>query len=299
MESHPLPHAKINLYYRLYTFKRFFKCLLPFPCSLAQTVNGNEMVGALFAIHEALQKVESDKILVIFCTSKMVIHQLCYAAAKKLAIGWPGPNGDIFKDTVLLLRKRHGRTTLVHIESKAGNDRKQEAYSLAKAALEVPQSGTLFEPTVANTVECNNPHAPLPDMRKVVTDLEETSPERPKPWKNWEDNAEDNVRESHRGRPKVHELQSGLQAELLACKNIKEFWDFVRKRTDARPKKAKVSLNALARDFEERLNYPETQSATFNSNQLAFNARMARELEMELPDTSPRQSYTRDITRRY
>jgi hypothetical protein len=133
-------------------------------------------------------------------------------------------------------------------------------------------------------------------MRKVVTDLEETSPERPKPWKNWKDSAEDNVSESHRGRAKVHELQSGLQVELLACKTIKEFWDFVRKRTDARPKKAKVSLNALARDFKERLNYPEIQPANFNSNQLAFNARMARELATELPDASPGQSYTWDIT---
>jgi hypothetical protein len=108
-------------------------------------------------------------------------------------------------------------------------------------------------------------------MRKVVTDLEETSPERPKPWKDWEDDAENKSDESHRGRAKVHELQSGLRAELLACKNIKEFWDFVRLRTDARPKKAKVSLDALARDFEERLNYPETQPATFNSDQLTFN----------------------------
>jgi hypothetical protein len=129
-----------------------------------------------------------------------------------------------------------------------------------------------------------------------VTDLEESSPENPRPWKNWEDDTEPNTYESHRGRAKVHELQSGLRAELLGCKNIKEFWDIVRKRTDLRPKKAKVSLNALARDFEERLNYPAVQPATFNSEQLAFNVRMAMELATEPPDMSPRQSYTRDIT---
>jgi hypothetical protein len=212
-----------------------------------------------------------------------------------MAIGWPGANGDLFKDTVLLLSKRHGQTTFVHVESRAKNE--QEAYSLAKAALEVPQSATLFEPTAANTVKCNKSHSPVPhNMRKVVTDLEETSPERPKPWKSWDDDAENKLDESHRGRAKVHELQSGLRAELLACKNIKEFWDFVRLRTDARPKKSKVSLDALANDFEERLNYPAIQPATFNSHQLAFNARMSRELVPELPDTSPRQSYTRDIT---
>jgi hypothetical protein len=72
----------------------------------------------------------------------MVIHQLCYAVAKKMAIGWPGPNRDLSKDTVLLLSKRHGRTTFVHVELRAKNDRKQEAYSLAKAALEVPQLAT-------------------------------------------------------------------------------------------------------------------------------------------------------------
>jgi hypothetical protein len=100
---------------------------------------------------------------------------------QKRCIGWPGPNGDIFKDTVLLLGKRYGRTTFVHIESKEKNDRRQEAYSLAKAALQVPQSATLFEPNAADTAKCTNLYAPLPSMRKVITDLEETSPERSKP----------------------------------------------------------------------------------------------------------------------
>ncbi|KAJ7153959.1 hypothetical protein C8R43DRAFT_818999, partial [Mycena crocata] len=102
--------------------------------------------------------------------------------------------------------------------------------------------------------------------------------------------------ESHRGRAKVHELQLGLRAELLACKDHKSFWDFVRKHTDARPKKSKVSLNDLSNNFEARLNHPKTTPATFNTDQLEFNARMARDLENEPVDTSPHQSYTRDIT---
>ncbi|KAJ6537551.1 hypothetical protein DFH09DRAFT_837199, partial [Mycena vulgaris] len=102
--------------------------------------------------------------------------------------------------------------------------------------------------------------------------------------------------ESHRGRAKVHALKSGLRTELLACKDIKEFWNFVRKRTDLQPKKAKVSLANLSVDFKDRLNYPESPPTSFNADQLAFNARMARELNAEPVDTSPRQSYTRDIT---
>ncbi|KAJ6452057.1 hypothetical protein C8R45DRAFT_764413, partial [Mycena sanguinolenta] len=100
---------------------------------------------------------------------------------------------------------------------------------------------------------------------------------------------------SHRGRAKVHALQFALRSELLACDTPKKFWDFVRKYTDPRPKKAKVTVTELSADFEARLNYPTTVPASFNSDQLAFNARMARNLQ-PLPDSSPRQSYTRDIT---
>ncbi|KAF8137899.1 hypothetical protein K438DRAFT_1638901 [Mycena galopus ATCC 62051] len=85
--------------------------------------------GRIFAIHETLREVEGDETLVIFCTSKMIIRQLCYAAAKKMSLGLPGPNGDIFKDTVLLLAKRRGQTTFVHTESKAQNGLKKEAYT--------------------------------------------------------------------------------------------------------------------------------------------------------------------------
>jgi hypothetical protein len=41
--------------------------------------------------------------------------------------------------------------------------------------------------------------------------------------------------------------------------------------------------------------YPTAAAASFNSDQLAFNAGMARNLQPP-PDSSPRQSYTRDIT---
>ncbi|KAJ6550089.1 hypothetical protein B0H19DRAFT_1073974 [Mycena capillaripes] len=142
-----------------------------------------------------------------------------------MSLGWPGPNGDLFRDTAKKVLK-------------------QEAYSFAKSALEVPESATIFEPTADQAATCARVHpVGISNKREVVTDLEESWP-----WKNWEDDTEPNTDESHRGRAKVHELQSGLQAELLGGENIKEFWDFLRQRTDLRPKKAKVSLNALARD---------------------------------------------------
>ncbi|KAJ6514445.1 hypothetical protein C8R47DRAFT_962193, partial [Mycena vitilis] len=86
----------------------------------------------LFAIHEALRSCPSDTSLVIFCTSKMVVRQLCYMAAKNTALGWPGSNGDLFKAVVKLLAKRHAQTRFVHIESKENNQAKREAYALAK-----------------------------------------------------------------------------------------------------------------------------------------------------------------------
>jgi hypothetical protein len=124
--------------------------------------------------------MDTDKTLVIFCTSKMIIHQLCYSAAKKMSLGWPGPNGDIFRDTVLLLAKRHAQTTFVHIESKAKNGLKKEAYSLAKSALEAPESATIFEPTADQAATCARAHpVGISNKRKVATDLEESSPENP------------------------------------------------------------------------------------------------------------------------
>ncbi|KAJ7127264.1 hypothetical protein C8R43DRAFT_897521, partial [Mycena crocata] len=81
----------------------------------------------------------------------------------------------------------------------------------------------------------------------------------------------------------------------MACKDHKSFWDFVRRHTDARRKKAKVTLQQLSTDFESRLNYPATTPRSFNSDQLEFNARMARKLTHEPMDTSLLQSYTRDI----
>ncbi|KAJ7715683.1 hypothetical protein B0H16DRAFT_1741742 [Mycena metata] len=136
----------------------------------------------------------------------------------------------------------------------------------------------------------------LQGAQKVYTTLQETSPVKPKPWKTGEDVPDKDSGRSHRGRAKVHALQFSLRQELLACKEPKDFWDFVGKRTDPRPKPAKVSIHNLSADFEARLNYPQVTPPSFNSDQLAFNARMARELTSPPLDTSPRQSYTQDIT---
>ncbi|KAJ7609279.1 hypothetical protein DFH06DRAFT_1017199, partial [Mycena polygramma] len=133
------------------------------------------------------------------------------------------------------------------------------------------------------------------ENRKVTTALSETSPVKPKPWSTGEDAPDKDVDTGHRGRAKVHALQFALRTELLATKNPKEFWDFVRKRTDPRPKKAKVTVTQLSDNFEARLNHPKVAPASFNADQLAFNARIAQNLRPP-PDSSPRLSYTRDIT---
>ncbi|KAJ6462371.1 hypothetical protein C8R47DRAFT_1026956, partial [Mycena vitilis] len=54
-------------------------------------------------------------------------------------------------------------------------------------------------------------------------------------------------------------------------------------------------MTQLSDDFEARLNPPKVAPASFNADQLAFNARIAQNLRPP-PDSSPRQSYTRDIT---
>ncbi|KAJ7141624.1 hypothetical protein C8R46DRAFT_921118, partial [Mycena filopes] len=86
----------------------------------------------LCAIHNTLCITEPTTTLVIFCSSKALIRQLCYSAAKNSSLGWPGPNSDVFKDIVRLLGRRHARTSFVHVDSRSGNHFQKEAYFLAK-----------------------------------------------------------------------------------------------------------------------------------------------------------------------
>ncbi|KAJ7077516.1 hypothetical protein B0H15DRAFT_789639, partial [Mycena belliarum] len=107
------------------------------PLNMSLTVPGPERLSAdrarLFAIHEAVQLIPSDKNILVFCTSKMIIRQICYSAAKNTQLGWPGNNGDIFKSLVKLLAARNASTCFVHVESRADNESKRAAYALARA----------------------------------------------------------------------------------------------------------------------------------------------------------------------
>ncbi|KAJ7108086.1 hypothetical protein C8R44DRAFT_582406, partial [Mycena epipterygia] len=103
--------------------------------NLALRVPGPDHLTAdrarLFAIHEALRLAASDRSLVIFCTSKMIIRVLCYSAANT-ALGWPGLNRDLFKSVVKMLSARHAGTRFVYVDSKENNPAKCAAYALAK-----------------------------------------------------------------------------------------------------------------------------------------------------------------------
>jgi ribonuclease HI len=179
----------------------------------------------LFAIHEAIRAAPDDKSLLIFCTSKMISRQTCFLAAKNNQLGWPGNNGDIFKSIVKLLAMRRTTSCFVHIDSKADNDAKREAYSQAKSALNLPGPCEAFIPitNIAIHADIQFPDA-WANTRKVYTDLEEKSPVKPKLWRTGEDTAtpDKDPDRSHRGRAKVHALQFGLRKELLSCKEPKE-----------------------------------------------------------------------------
>ncbi|KAJ7061769.1 hypothetical protein C8F01DRAFT_966436, partial [Mycena amicta] len=85
----------------------------------------------VYAIFKALQRVNPDTTTVIYCTSKLIIRQLCYSAADNSAIGWPGQNGDIYKATTQALAKRHAQTFFVFVPPKSKNLARQQALSLA------------------------------------------------------------------------------------------------------------------------------------------------------------------------
>jgi broad specificity phosphatase PhoE len=186
----------------------------------------------------------------------------------------------MFKATVRILAVRHARTCFVHIDSNSTNESKNQATALARTAvkLRVPRDSAIFSASEVTFPLSTRPVIVLNGKHKVYTDLPEVSP-RPRKWQTGDDEDDDADRNSnHRSRAKVHALKAGLRKELLACKDHKEFWDFVRQRTDPWPKKAKVSLQDLSDDFEVWLNYPAVAPPSFNIDQLTFNKRMADEL---------------------
>ncbi|KAJ7602090.1 hypothetical protein DFH06DRAFT_1024240 [Mycena polygramma] len=132
----------------------------------------------VFAIHETLLAVSPGTTLVIFCSSKLVIRQLCYSAPKNLTLGWPGRDSDLFKDTIKLLASRHARTCFVHIDSNSDNKSKREAYSLAKTAakLQAPKNGVNFQPTDVVFLPSIQPPMDLDGKHKVYTELPEITP---------------------------------------------------------------------------------------------------------------------------
>ncbi|KAJ7303825.1 hypothetical protein DFH08DRAFT_721774, partial [Mycena albidolilacea] len=67
----------------------------------------------IFAVHNTFVNVGADSHSGDFDTSKAIIHQICYAAARNVALRWSGQNSDIFKDTVKLLSARHTQTTFI------------------------------------------------------------------------------------------------------------------------------------------------------------------------------------------
>ncbi|KAK7017841.1 hypothetical protein R3P38DRAFT_3201499 [Favolaschia claudopus] len=114
------------------------------------------------------------------------------------------------------------------------------------------------------------------ENRKVYTDLEEITTEKPRLWESGDD-LNESPDLSHRGRAKVDALRRALRTEVLARKDQKGFWNFVRNDTDPRTRKAKVSLTELSAVFE-RLDFPATMPESCNSYGVAFNSHMAREL---------------------
>ncbi|KAJ6555928.1 hypothetical protein B0H19DRAFT_1071072 [Mycena capillaripes] len=149
-----------------------------------------------------------------------------HVSAKNNVLGWPGSNGDLFKAVVKSLATRHAQTRFVYVQSKENSQAKRDTYTLAKTAAGTTGAHSLFDLDINGAhMECGNVH-----WCKVTTDLEQTSPVKPKPWITGKDSAEKEASQSHRSRAKVHTLQFALQTELLATKTPKEFWDFICKR---------------------------------------------------------------------
>nr|GAT42335.1 predicted protein [Mycena chlorophos] len=116
-------------------------CALPVP-SATQKMTADS--ARICAIIDCLRKTHSDTTLVIFCSSKQVIRKLCYEAANYSQLGWPGPDGSLYRIAVSLLSDRHAETRFVFVDVKDKNPQKQKAYLLAKSASCSPAPHPVF-----------------------------------------------------------------------------------------------------------------------------------------------------------
>ncbi|KAJ7061285.1 hypothetical protein C8F01DRAFT_928450, partial [Mycena amicta] len=102
----------------------FFGTASPLNCAIPVPSGGRRITGdraRLCAIIECLRRVHADTTLAIFCSSKFVIRCLCYDAAEKAQIGWPGVDGDLYKVATHLLASRHAETRFIYVDVKDNN----------------------------------------------------------------------------------------------------------------------------------------------------------------------------------
>ncbi|KAJ7060064.1 hypothetical protein C8F01DRAFT_932828, partial [Mycena amicta] len=69
----------------------------------------------LYAIYQVLLAFPPDKTLIVHCMSKQIVRDLCYHTTEKMALRWPGNNGDLYPAVVDLLSSRQAKTTFVHV----------------------------------------------------------------------------------------------------------------------------------------------------------------------------------------
>ncbi|KAJ7034594.1 hypothetical protein C8F04DRAFT_886479, partial [Mycena alexandri] len=62
--------------------------------------------AALFAVTLALLSAPSDRTLVIYSSSQLVIRTFCYWAGSNYTQGWPCQDADIIKSTAEIMRNR-------------------------------------------------------------------------------------------------------------------------------------------------------------------------------------------------
>lgn len=255
--------------------------------------------GELFAVLLALSLAPLRRSLCIYTDSKYAIRSVVYWAPAHADCGWDCANSDILKSIQTCIQARPATVHFEYVKGHAGNVHNEASDNLAKIGARMPLSSAVFPP--CPPPQSISGHSAVSTGPKVTAGIAETDddPDDPPPLKRQRQGLMSKVNvQNHRGRDAVRAVQADHQQKIVEAARVGPgaFWDMTHKILDAKPKEITADFDAVARNFQQRMNPPEELPRQFSSDRLATHRLLASLIPDETEDVSEEQAFSSPFT---
>ena len=188
-----------------------------------QTNNRSE----IFAILTALLAVraQGDPALKICTDSVYAIKSLVDWAPTSAEKAWKIENGDIIRDTIMLIKLRHGPVTFIQIKGHSNNKHNDAADQLANIGAHLPPVGPYADLDLSNFSNLAPPSSPMDKLLPKVTAtfIDKSIPTNAHTLSNHSLSDVNSSIPPHRGRENLRNLKVSLREKLLNSDSKKSF----------------------------------------------------------------------------